>query len=109
MTGYGLASVSKEMADFASALVAIPTENPPGRCYAEARAAIAQRLEALGFAVRVEGECVLSFAGAGDRVVYFSGHYDVVPAQDRGQFEPSIRGVNLFGRGSADMKAGLAA
>ena len=40
--------------------------------------------------------------------MYFSGHYDVVPAQRADQFEPYIKGANLFGRGSSDMKAGLA-
>src|SRR5581483_11886142 len=45
----------------------------------------------------------------GQRTLYFSGHYDVVPAQSRDQFEPRIEGANLFGRGSSDMKSGLAA
>jgi acetylornithine deacetylase/succinyl-diaminopimelate desuccinylase-like protein len=95
--------------DFARELIAIPTENPPGRYYAEARAAIVRMLEALGLEARVEGDCVLSFVGSGGSVVYFSGHYDVVPAQSGAQFDPVVKGANLFGRGSADMKAGLAA
>jgi succinyl-diaminopimelate desuccinylase len=33
----------------------------------------------------------------------------VVPAQSRSQFEPEVKGANLFGRGSSDMKSGLAA
>jgi Peptidase family M20/M25/M40 len=37
------------------------------------------------------------------------GHYDVVPAQSRDQFQPRVKGANLFGRGSSDMKSGLAA
>src|SRR5581483_3996144 len=45
----------------------------------------------------------------GQRTLYFSGHYDVVPAQSRDQFQPRIEGANLFGRGSSDMKSGLAA
>ena len=47
--------------------------------------------------------------GEGDRPLYFHGHYDVVPAQDRAQFEPYIDGDRLYGRGTADMKGGLAA
>src|SRR5262249_14300696 len=43
------------------------------------------------------------------RTLYFSGHYDVVPAQTRDQFQPRVEGTNLFGRGSSDMKSGLAA
>jgi succinyl-diaminopimelate desuccinylase len=47
--------------------------------------------------------------GEDTRTLYFSGHYDVVPAQHRSQFEPEVKGANLFGRGSSDMKSGLAA
>lgn len=52
---------------------------------------------------------MLASVGAGPRTLYFSGHFDVVPAQRRDQFVPRIAGANLFGRGSSDMKAGLAA
>ena len=98
------------MIDFARELIAIPTANPPGEGYAQARDAIVRRLRALHFSdISLEGECVLCFAGQGGRVVYFSGHYDVVPAQDPAQFTPLVQGPNLFGRGSSDMKAGLAA
>jgi len=98
------------MVDFTRRLIAIPTENPPGNHYAEAAALIRAELDHLGFAdTHAAGDCVLSFIGEGARTLYFSGHYDVVPAQDRGQFEPEIRGANLFGRGSSDMKAALAA
>src|ERR1700720_4140054 len=87
-------------------LVAIPTENPPGNRYLDAIELLCTRLSELGFDdTRVEGDCVLSFSGVGGRTLYFSGHYDVVPAQ----FEPSVKGANLFGRGSSDMKSGLAA
>lgn len=37
------------------------------------------------------------------------GHYDVVPAQSPDQFRPRRVGGNLVGRGSSDMKSGLAA
>jgi len=91
-------------------LVAIPSENPPGNCYAQSVQLLSYRLRELGFAdTRIEGDCVLSFVGEGDRTLYFSGHYDVVPAQSRSQFEPEVKGANLFGRGSSDMKSGLAA
>jgi acetylornithine deacetylase/succinyl-diaminopimelate desuccinylase family protein len=55
------------------------------------------------------GDCLMAFAGEGERTLYFSGHYDVVPAQNAAQFEPHLKGANLFGRGAADMKGGLAA
>jgi acetylornithine deacetylase/succinyl-diaminopimelate desuccinylase family protein len=91
-------------------LVAIPSENPPGNCYAETAKLLSSRLQELGFTeTRIEGDCVLSLVGEGLRTLYFSGHYDVVPAQSRSQFEPEVKGANLFGRGSSDMKSGLAA
>lgn len=98
------------MVDFARRLIAIPTENPPGNHYAEAVALIRGHLDELGFeATKLFGDCILSFIGEGNRTLYFSGHYDVVPAQNHAQFDPVIKGGNLFGRGSSDMKAALAA
>jgi acetylornithine deacetylase/succinyl-diaminopimelate desuccinylase-like protein len=44
--------------------------------------------------------------GAGE-TVYFHGHFDVVPAQSRRQFEPRRENGRIIGRGSADMKGGL--
>lgn len=98
------------MVEFTRQLIAIPTENPPGNCYAQAAKLIVEHLKHLEFPeIRVEGDCILAFIGNGERTLYFSGHYDVVPAQDRSQFDPQIKGANLFGRGSSDMKSGLAA
>lgn len=98
------------MRDLAKRLIAIPTENPPGNYYRECADILLAELEKLGFdEVRREGACVLASAGAGPRTLYFSGHYDVVPAQSREQFHPRVEGANLFGRGSSDMKGGLAA
>jgi succinyl-diaminopimelate desuccinylase len=91
-------------------LIAIPSENPPGNCYAETVKLLSLRLRELGFTeTSIEGDCVLSLVGEGERTLYFSGHYDVVPAQNPSQFEPELKGANLFGRGSSDMKSGLAA
>jgi len=105
-----VASYREAMLAFTRDLVAIPSENPPGNCYPETTELLSRRLRELGFDdTRIEGDCVLSFVGEGARTLYFSGHYDVVPAQDRAQFEPKVKGANLFGRGSSDMKSGLAA
>lgn len=91
-------------------LIAIPSENPPGIQYKECARILIDELSRLGFdEVRREGACVLASVGSGSRTLYFSGHYDVVPAQSRDQFEPRVEGHNLFGRGSSDMKSGLAA
>ena len=91
-------------------LIEIPTENPPGAHYGEIVELLTRRLRELGFNdTHVVGDCILSFTGESDRTLYFSGHYDVVPAQNREQFVAQVKGANLFGRGSSDMKSGLAA
>lgn len=98
------------MLDLTTRLIAIPSENPPGNHYEECARVLLDELARLGFDdVRREGACVVASAGTGPRTLYFSGHFDVVPAQSRDQFQPRVEGANLFGRGSSDMKSGLAA
>ena len=103
-----------DLVDFARAMIAVPTENPPGAAYAECAALIAARYRELGLTTRVvdptgAGPCVAGTVGEGGRALYFSGHYDVVPAQDASQLAPEVRKGSLHGRGAADMKGGLAA
>jgi acetylornithine deacetylase/succinyl-diaminopimelate desuccinylase family protein len=96
--------------DLTKRLVAVPSENPPGNHYEDCARILFDELNRLGFnEVRREGACLLASVGTGSRTLYFSGHYDVVPAQNRDQFQPRIDGGKLFGRGSSDMKSGLAA
>ncbi len=98
------------MLDLTKRLVAIPSENPPGNHYEECAGVLLEELDRLGCDdIRREGACVLAWVGTGTRTLYFSGHFDVVPAQSRDQFQPRVDGANLFGRGSSDMKSGLAA
>ena len=98
------------MLDLAQRLIAIRSENPPGSQYEECARTLFDELDRLSFDdVRREGACVLASVGTAPRTLYFSGHYDVVPAQSLDQFQPIVRGANLFGRGSSDMKSGLAA
>ncbi|HEV2288253.1 MAG TPA: ArgE/DapE family deacylase [Candidatus Acidoferrales bacterium] len=98
------------MLELTKRLIAIPSENPPGNHYEECARTLVEELNKLGFGdARREGACVLASAGTSTRTLYFSGHYDVVPAQRSEQFEPRVEGANLFGRGSSDMKSGLAA
>jgi len=97
------------MVEFTRELVAIPTENPPGNEYERCAAVILERLARLGLEVRMAGPCVIASVGGGSRVLRFHGHYDVVPHSAEDQFQPRIEGANLFGRGSSDMKSGLAA
>lgn len=103
-----------DLVEFASDLIRIPSENPPGRGSARCAAVITTRLRAMGLTVRTlnpsgVGRCISGTFGDGGRALYFSGHYDVVPAQDRSQFLPVVRKGNLHGRGAADMKGGVAA
>ena len=103
-----------DLVELASDLIRIPSENPPGKRYTTCATLIARRLRELGLGVRTlnpsgDGSCVAGTYGEGGRALYFSGHYDVVPAQDRSQFEPAVRKGNLHGRGAADMKGGIAA
>jgi acetylornithine deacetylase/succinyl-diaminopimelate desuccinylase family protein len=98
------------MLDLTKRLIQIPSENPPGNHYEECASSLFDELVRLGFDdVRHEGACVVASVGNGPRTLYFGGHYDVVPAQSRDQFQPRVEGQNLFGRGSSDMKSGLAA
>lgn len=95
-------------------MIRIPSENSPGVLYGECAELIASQLNKLGLEVETvdptgSGPCVFGTYGKGEKVLYFSGHYDVVPAQNKSQFNPSVIKANLHGRGSADMKGGIAA
>lgn len=110
-----------EMAELLAQLVAIPTENPPGKRYPECAAFLGSKLVEAGLAceeIRVPPEesqdaeprtALVATHGSGGRALHFHGHYDVVPAQSREQFAPQRRGHFLFGRGSGDMKGGIVA
>jgi len=111
----------EEMAALLAELVEIPTENPPARNYRACADLLEKRLRQCGLECeRLEaselknstGEspvCLVANYGRGERALYFHGHYDVVPAQSRAQFQPSRRDHFLFGRGSCDMKGGIVA
>lgn len=116
-----------ELVAFTQDLVRIPTVNPPGERYAECAALIGSRLERFGYQVREvrpreDGDprhprvnVFGRLEGARPRpTLHFNGHFDVVPANDpaawtRDPFEGEVAGGRLYGRGSADQKAGIAA
>lgn len=79
---------------------------------------LGERLSALGFACETMpfNDVTNLWARRGDSspVLCFAGHTDVVPPGDETQwntdpFEPTFKDGLLYGRGSADMKSGLAA
>jgi succinyl-diaminopimelate desuccinylase len=85
---------------------------------AECQDLIAARLDAIGFECESMpfGEVKNLWAIRGDDgpILCFAGHTDVVPpgpedAWQSDPFAPQVRDGNLYGRGSADMKSGLAA
>ena len=108
-----------EMAALLGDLVGVPTENPPGRHYHKFAELLESRAAKLGLPCEhlepssrhgadSDNPLCLSFAyGQGERVFYFHGHYDVVPAQSEQQFKPHRKEHFLFGRGACDMKGGI--
>lgn len=120
-------SARDEIVDFASELIRLPTVNPPGEAYRECAMLIGRRLEGFGFAVDyVAAEDRPEHTPAHPRVnvvglrpgraerplVHLNGHFDVVPPGSGWTVDPFggvVRDGRLYGRGSADMKGGIAA
>ena len=114
----------EEAAQFAAELIRVPTVNPPGDAYRECAELLGVRLEADGFETEyVEGPGddpkrpkvnVLGRRRGRESgpALHLNGHIDVVPPGSGWTVDPfggEIKGGWLYGRGSADMKAGLAA
>ena len=106
-----------EMAVLVEELVAIDTENPPGRGLGRCGRLMRDSMERRGLSPELielapsrelEDPCIVrGSVGDGPRTIYFHGHFDVVPAQDPAQFRPQRRDGRIIGRGTADMKGGL--
>lgn len=100
------------------ALVAVDTQNPPGR-ERDALDACRAMLEPLGasfeeFEPEPGRASLLATVGTGNRpVLIVNGHLDVVPVHrpgwTRDPFAGELDGGRLYGRGTADMKGGIAA
>ncbi len=111
-----------EVVGLTSALVAVDTRNPPGneRPIADAVRAALDPWRPVWTEVEPDaGRLSLIAAlphpdGPGDRpTLIINGHLDVVPvateAWSHDPFDPRVEGGRLYGRGSADMKGGIAA
>ncbi len=120
-------SVTDEVVDFTSELVRIPTVNPPGDVYEDCARAIGARLDQFGFEVEyhtaeerpehTKEHPRVNVVGTlhGSRpnpLVHLNGHFDVVPVGDGWTVDPfggEVKDGRIYGRGVADMKAGIAA
>ncbi len=108
---------AEEMAALLVRLVASETENPPGRNLAECAQVLGDEMDRLRLDPEIhqvdstgalkDPRVVRGAVGSGGKVIYFHGHFDVVPAQDRTQFTARRRNGVITGRGTADMKGGI--
>ncbi|MFD1882723.1 acetylornithine deacetylase/succinyl-diaminopimelate desuccinylase family protein [Paracoccus pacificus] len=122
-----IAARRDSLIDLTQDLIRIPTLNPPGRQYHEICAYLDGRLSGRGFAcelLRARGtpgdseefprwNLIARHKGAraGD-CVHFNSHHDVVEVGHgwtRDPFGAALEGDRIYGRGSCDMKGGLAA
>jgi len=108
-------------------LIRFPTINPPGEAYTPCAEYIGNRLKAKGFAVeyiRAEGtpgdtdryprtNVVARYEGKRPgKTVHFNSHIDVVEAGEGWTVDPFagiVKDGRVYGRGTCDMKGGLAA
>lgn len=117
----------EDLVALARDLIRIPTQNPPGENYREICEFLDRRLSARGFAtelIRAEGapgdsdshprwNLLARQEGtrAGD-TIHFNGHHDVVEVGLGWTVDPfggELKNGRIYGRGSCDMKGGLAA
>ena len=117
--------IAGEMIEFLQGLARIPTINPPGEEYVAGAEFIGAKLRDFGYSVqyitaddRPEHTAqhprvnVMGCLGDATPVLHFNGHFDVVPAGAGWTVDPFgalIRDGKLYGRGTCDMKAGIAA
>ena len=117
----------QDLVDLTVDLVAFPTINPPGEAYRPCAEYVGERLRKQGFSVQYLR--AVGTPGDSDRyprtnviarregrnpgpTVHFNSHIDVVePGNDWtvDPFKATVRDGRIYGRGTCDMKGGLAA
>jgi len=120
-------ALADEAVAFTSELVRFPTINPPGEAYDECARFIGRRLSTSGFDVEyIDAHGRPEHSTRHPRVnvigrrrgqherpcVHLNGHFDVVPAGagwTRDPFGGEVADGRIHGRGTCDMKAGIAA
>ncbi len=120
-------SLAGEMTAFLQELTRVPTVNPPGENYPAGAELIGQQLQKFGYEVQyIAAEGRPEHSSRYPRVnvigrmelngprplLHFNGHFDVVPVGagwTKDPFSGEISDGKLYGRGTADQKAGIAA
>jgi succinyl-diaminopimelate desuccinylase len=121
------AGVMDEAVEFTRELVRIPTVNPPGDFYEDGARCIGEKLgkagfateyiPATGFAEHTAKHPRLNVIGRREfdrpgKTLHLNGHFDVVPAGrgwTRDPFGGEVANGRIYGRGTCDMKGGIAA
>lgn len=104
--------------DLTRQLIRFQSTNPPGNEEEPARW-LASRMEALGLEAEIQqlepdrANVIGRLRGTGEGHLVFTGHLDVVPPGgqewEHGPFDADLVDDRIYGRGSADMKGGVAA
>ncbi|MCR6098523.1 acetylornithine deacetylase [Salipaludibacillus agaradhaerens] len=103
-------------------LIRFPTESPPARNTEEAQSFIAEKLREIGFSIDQwdvfphDPNVVGTLKGEQPDVyqsLIINGHIDVAEVENdvgwtQNPFEPVVKDGRIYGRGTADMKGGLA-
>ena len=120
-------SVINEAVEFTREMVRIPTVNPPGDFYEDSARCIGKWLQGAGFTtdyIAAEGMAEhtakhprVNVIGRRDgaragKTLHLNGHFDVVPpgaGWTKDPFGAEVADGKIYGRGTCDMKAGIAA
>lgn len=118
-------SMTDEMLEFLRDFTRIPTVNPPGDNYVPCAEFLGNQFKQFGYQVlyvAAEGMKehtrqhprlnVIGRMGDARPLLHFNGHFDVVPVGDGWTLDPFagiIKDGRIYGRGTTDQKAGIAA